>query len=157
MWSVEYHVTTPSCVAMATSAASSAAASSATSSRRQCDGWGPGMLLEDVFKLCRKSNEDILRWLRQELIIRGFTDQDCPRCTEGRMRLVRDASYSKDEMVWKCTIRKCNKKVSVRKGSWLERSHLTLEQILKFSYMWVWRCDQEIIIRVSHGFMLHYC
>ena len=85
--------------------------------------------------------------IQQELIIGDFTDQDCPRCTEGRMRLVRDASYSKDEMVWKCTNRKCNKKVSVRKGSWLEGSHLTLEQILKFSYMWVWRCDQEFIMR----------
>ena len=28
------------------------------------------MLLEDVFELCRKS-KDILRWLRQELIIIG--------------------------------------------------------------------------------------
>ena len=27
------------------------------------------MLLEDVFELCRKSKEDILRWLQQELII----------------------------------------------------------------------------------------
>ena len=50
MWSVEYHVTTPSCVAMVTSDASSAAASSsATSSRHQCVGRAPGMLLEDVF------------------------------------------------------------------------------------------------------------
>ena len=81
MWSVEYQVTTPSTisiVAMATSAVSSAAAraaassssSSATSSRRQCVGRAPGMLLEDVFELCRKS-KDILRWLRQELIIIG--------------------------------------------------------------------------------------
>ena len=66
MWSVEYPVTTPLCVAMATS--------SATSSRRQCVGWAPGMLLEDVFELCRKSMEDILRWLRRELIIGDFTD-----------------------------------------------------------------------------------
>ena len=54
MWSVEYNVTTPSCIAMVTSAASSSAAassSSATSSRRQCVGWAPGMLLEDVFEL----------------------------------------------------------------------------------------------------------
>ena len=62
MWSVEYHVTTPSCVAMATSAASSSSAaassssaaassSSATSSRHQCVGRAPGMLLEDVFEL----------------------------------------------------------------------------------------------------------
>ena len=59
-------MTTPSCIAMATSAASSSAAassSSATSSRRQCVGQAPGMLLEDVFELCRKSKEDILKWL----------------------------------------------------------------------------------------------
>ena len=152
-------MTTPSCVAMATSAASSSAAASSSSatSHRQCVGRAPGMLLGDIFELCGKSKEDILRWLRRQLIIGDFTDQDYPRCTEGWMRLVRYASYSKDEMVWKCTNRKCNKKVSVRKGSWLEGSHLTLEQIFMFSYMWVWRCDQEFIMRVSHGFMLHYC
>ena len=55
MWSVEYHVTTPLCIAMATSAASSSAASSATSSRRQCVGRAPGMLLEDIFQLCRRA------------------------------------------------------------------------------------------------------
>ena len=49
MWSVEYHVITPSCVAMATSAASSAAASA--TSHRQSVGRAPGMLLEDVFEL----------------------------------------------------------------------------------------------------------
>ena len=122
-------------------------APSATSSRRQCVGWAPGMLFEDVFELCRKSKEDILRWLRRVLIIGDYTDQDCPRCTEAQMRLFRDASYSKDEMVWKCTNRKCSKKVSVRKGSWLGGSHLMLEEILKLSYMWVWRCDQEFILR----------
>ena len=83
MWSVEYQVTTPSTisiVAMATSAvsssavsssaaaASSSAASSSATSRCQCVGRAPGMLLEDVFELCRKS-KDILRWLLQELII----------------------------------------------------------------------------------------
>ena len=52
----------------AASAAASSAASSATS-RRQCVGRAPGMLFEDVFELCSKSKEDILRWLQQELII----------------------------------------------------------------------------------------
>ena len=71
MWSVEYQVTTLSTisiVAMATSAVSSAAASAAVTStsatsRCQCVGRAPGMLLEDVFELCRKSKENILRWL----------------------------------------------------------------------------------------------
>ena len=69
-------MTTPSTISiMATSAvssaaaASSAAASSSATSRCQCVGRAPGMLLEDVFELCRKSKEDILRWFLQELII----------------------------------------------------------------------------------------
>ena len=86
MLPVEYHVTTLLFVTMSTSGASSC---------HQCVGWAPGMLLEDVFELCRKS-KDILRWLRWELIVGDFTAQDCAGCTEGQMRLVRDASYSKD-------------------------------------------------------------
>ena len=58
-----------SAVSSSAAASSSAASSSATSSRRQCVGRAPGMLFEDVFELCRKSKEDILRWLRQKLII----------------------------------------------------------------------------------------
>ena len=56
--------------AVSSSAAARAAASSSSSatSRCQCVGRAPGMLLEDVFELCRKS-KDILRWLRKELII----------------------------------------------------------------------------------------
>ena len=45
MWLVKNHVTTPLCVAMATSAASSSATSCC-----QCVGRVPGMLLEDVFE-----------------------------------------------------------------------------------------------------------
>ena len=65
----------------------------------------------------------------------------------GRLRLTKDTSYSKEAMIWKCTNRKCNKKVSVRKGSWLEGSHMSLEQILLFTYMWVWKFEQQIIMR----------
>lgn len=106
-----------------------------------------GWILEDVFDLCRKSKEDIGKWLRREGIIGDFQDHDCPNSCGGKLRLVKDASYSKDEYVYKCTNRKCNKKVSVRKGSWFESSHMTLEQVLKFTYMWVWRCEQQFIMR----------
>ena len=95
-----------------------------------------------------RKKEEIGKWLRREGIIGDFKDYDCPNsCDGGKLRLVRDASYSKDEYVWKCTNRKCNKKVSVRKGSWFEGSHMTLEQMILFTYMWVWLCEQQFIMR----------
>ena len=48
-----------SSAAAAAFSSSAAASSSATSSRCQCVGRAPGMLLVDVFELCRKSKEDI--------------------------------------------------------------------------------------------------
>ena len=107
-----------------------------------------GMLLFDVYDLCKKGKEEIGKSLQREGIIGDFKDYDCPNsCDGGKLRLVRDASYSKDEYVWKCTNRKCNKKVSVRKGSWFEGSHMTLEQMILFTYMWVWLCEQQFIMR----------
>ena len=66
-----------------------------------------------------------------------FQDMDCPSCHSGRLRLVKDASYSKDGYCFKCCDRSFNKKVSIRKGSWFEGSHLTLEQVLKLTYVGV--------------------
>ena len=62
---------------------------------------------------------------------------DCPSCHTGRLRLVKDASYSKDGYVFKCSIHSCSKKVSIKKGSWFEGSHMTLEQVLKLTYVGV--------------------
>ena len=106
-----------------------------------------GMILEDVFDLCRKDKGEIGKWLRRHEVIGNFQDMDCPSCHSGRLRLVKDASYSKDGYCFKCCDRSCNKKVSIRKGSWFEGSHMTLEQVLKLSYMWVWKCDQQFIMR----------
>ena len=95
------------------------------------------MLLQDIYALCQKEVE-LLLWLRQKQVIGDFTDENCGKCLTGRLRFVQDALYSKDGYIWRCVNRKCNAKVSVRKGSWFERSHSSLEQIMKLTYMWVW-------------------
>ena len=106
-----------------------------------------GMKLDDIYAICSKPKEDIGKWLRREGVLGDFTDHDCPKCSKGRMRLTRDTSYSRDVMVWKCSDRTCNKKVSIRKGTWFEGSHLALEQILKLTYYWVWHCEHTFIMR----------
>ena len=69
---------------------------SSTSSR------APGMILEDVFELCRRDKGEIGKWLRRLEVIGDFQDMDCPSCHSGRLRLVKDASYSKDGYCFKC-------------------------------------------------------
>ena len=63
------------------------------------------------------------------------------------MRIVRDTSYKSDGKVWRCSNRTCNAKVSIRKGSWFEGSHLTLEQVLKLTYLWVWKSSEAFTMR----------
>uniref|UniRef100_A0A1X7VJP2 Uncharacterized protein n=1 Tax=Amphimedon queenslandica TaxID=400682 RepID=A0A1X7VJP2_AMPQE len=109
------------------------------------------MILDDIYALCYKPKEDIGKWMGREGVLGNFTDHDCPKCSNGRMRLARDASYSRDLMVWKCLDHKtCNKKVSIRRGTWFERSHLSLEQILKLTYYWVRHIKQALIMRECH-------
>uniref|UniRef100_A0A1X7UDT3 Uncharacterized protein n=1 Tax=Amphimedon queenslandica TaxID=400682 RepID=A0A1X7UDT3_AMPQE len=92
-----------------------------------------GMTLDDIQAICYKPKEEIGKWLRREGVLGDFTDQDCPKCGNGRMRLARDASYSRDLMVWKSSDHKTCNKVNIRRGTWFERSHLSLEQILKLT------------------------
>uniref|UniRef100_A0A1X7UMI0 Uncharacterized protein n=1 Tax=Amphimedon queenslandica TaxID=400682 RepID=A0A1X7UMI0_AMPQE len=90
----------------------SSSASTSAKPKRECVGLASGMILEDVFNICRKSKEYVLKWFRREGIIGDVQDYDCPSCgCSGNMRLMKDSSYSKDTMVWKCSNRKCNKKV----------------------------------------------
>ena len=57
-----------------------------------------GMTLDDIYAICYKPKEDIAKWLRREGVLGDFADHDCPKCGNGRMRLARDASYSRDLM-----------------------------------------------------------
>ena len=78
-----------------------------------------GMRINDIYCICSKPKEEIGKWLRREGVLGNFTDHDCPKGGNGRMRLTKDSSYSQNLMVWKCSDRPCNK----RKGSWCEGSH----------------------------------
>uniref|UniRef100_A0A1X7U6Z0 Uncharacterized protein n=1 Tax=Amphimedon queenslandica TaxID=400682 RepID=A0A1X7U6Z0_AMPQE len=54
-------------------------------------------------------------------------------------------------MVWKCSdCKSCNKKASIRRGTWFERSHLSLEQVLQLTYCWVRHIEQAFIMGECH-------
>lgn len=61
--------------------------------------------------------------------------------------LVKDKSLSKDGVVRRCSNRLCNKKTSVREGSWFSGSHLLLKQAVKRTYYWVYELPGGFISR----------
>ena len=59
------------------------------------------------------------------------------------MKLIK-TSVSIDRHVFECS---CEKIRSVRSGSWLERSHLSLVQVLTFINLWIDNCQMITIQR----------
>ena len=80
-------------------------------------------------------------------LIGNFTDEDCVKCIHGKIRLVKDASYSKDKACWRCSNRQCNSKISIRRGTWFESSHLSMSQVLELTYFWVYECTEKLVMR----------
>jgi hypothetical protein len=98
---------------------------------------------DDIYEIC-KYRRFLIDWLYGKGLLGNF---NCVYdiCGEGSFRLVEDSSYSKDDFVWRCTDRKCNKKISIREGSWFSKSHLLLEQIVKITYYWIYDLPGDFI------------
>ena len=99
---------------------------------------------DDIYEIC-KERRFLIDWLQGRGLLGDFSGI-CECCFEGKVKLVEDKYYSKDGVVWRCTNRKCNKKVSIREGSWFSGSHL-LEQIVKLTYYWVYSLPNDHISR----------
>ena len=85
-------------------------------------------------------------WCKKEGLI--ASSYICPKCQEP-MKMVQSNSQNRcsDGFVWKCR-RRINKvrhevERSIRSGSWFENSNLTLEEILKLTYMWTQNVEQQ--------------
>ena len=100
---------------------------------------------DDIYEIC-KERRFLIDWLQGRGLL-GDLSGICECCFEGKGKLVEDKSYSKDGVVWRCTNRKCNKKVSIREESWFSGSHLLLEQIVKLTYYWVYSLPKDHISR----------
>ena len=101
--------------------------------------------LKDLGRIC-ENVEVLIDWLIQLNLLLNLKDCVCKFCDFGHFGLRRDTSFSRDCYVWRCSNKKCHKKVSIRRGSWFENHNLTLEQILYHTYFWVYKCNQEFVI-----------
>ena len=89
--------------------------------------------------------EMFIHWLMDEGLI--AKERLCPMCEEG-MTLTRCADRS-DLFRWECRKQEKGKRhkaeISIRKGSWFEKSKMTLEEIVKLTYWWCQDLDQSQI------------
>ena len=96
---------------------------------------------DDVYAITRDTFSLIL-WLQEKGVISNFGG-DCVRCFEGKLTLKKDTSHGKDGYIWRCTKKECGYKISVRAGSWFENSNLSLQQVVKLTYYWVYKARQD--------------
>ena len=58
-----------------------------------------------------------------------------------------DKIYSSDCVLWRCSHSKCRNKISLREKSWFSGIHLSLDQVIKLIYYWVYKLPLEFIAR----------
>jgi len=68
----------------------------------------------------------------------------CDSCGHGRISLRQDKTRC-DGQRWRCTNRKCNVHIPLRKDSFFSHSHLSLAQIVQVIYYWTYKYPQHIV------------
>ena len=101
------------------------------------------LVYDDIYEITRDTF-DLILWLQDKGVIGNFGG-DCVRCLEGRITLKKDSSYGKDGYLWRCTKKECGYKISLRAGRWFENSNLTLQQVVKLTYYWVYKTRQDTV------------
>ena len=96
-------------------------------------------------KIC-SSKERLNFWLREKELLGDFGGL-CFVCSKRKLCIRFDPSFRKDKVCWRCSNGKCNKKLSIRAGSWFSKSNLLLEQIVKFTFYWVYKCPADFVAR----------
>lgn len=82
-----------------------------------------------------------ISWIMERGLI--AKERFCPTCSSA-MKMVPSSDRS-DGCKWQCCLDRHKKEVSLRKGSWFEKSNFTLEEILEFTYLWCQGMEQSSI------------
>ena len=84
----------------------------------------------DLIRDLGETAEETIRWCQQHGLI--AVRKNCVECGREMTMVNRDG---KDGKVWQCG-RPCRKRVSIRHGTFFDKSNLTLEKIVRFIYLW---------------------
>ena len=102
------------------------------------------MRIQDLSVLCA-DQKALLRWCFDQQILGQLQGKPCNRegC-EGTISFRVDNSR-KDQHVFKCTIKKCTFKKSIRHNSFFDNSKLSIPTILILTYWWVHKQTSKYI------------
>lgn len=100
--------------------------------------------LKEIFLICADAKE-LIHWLIGLSVLINLEGKTCVNCDNGKFGLRKDSSYSSDGFVWRCSNKSCNKKISIRTGSWFEKHKLTLEKVLLITYFWVYKASESFV------------
>ena len=84
------------------------------------------------------------QWLRFNGLL--YRDKYCDNC--GEVMIEKLVNSHKDGIMWRCPRNGCQKRISIRKDSFIEGSHLKL-MILRIMFYWAW---QKPTIDVNRDF-----
>ena len=75
--------------------------------------------------------QECIRWCRQYGLL--ATQMVCPTCRRHCIEQALDRAV--DGVTWRCPVKACKKRFSIRHGSFFEKSHLQLWQLLGLTYL----------------------
>ena len=78
------------------------------------------------------NRQECMRWCCQYGLL--ATQIICPTCNRHCREQALDRTV--DGVTWRCPVKVCKKRISIRYGSFFEKSHLRLWQILGLTYLW---------------------
>ncbi|XP_023243634.1 uncharacterized protein LOC111641662 [Centruroides sculpturatus] len=98
--------------------------------------------LQDLFLVTQNKQESI-RWAMDNGLLKKQRICENGRCVGvNAMRL--EETDRTDGLVWRCSAgRACRKKISIRKDSFFENSHLPVSKILQLAYLWAFQLDKQ--------------
>jgi len=92
------------------------------------------MTLQDFFTdvACRDDKQKTIEWLRHHGLLAN--EMMCPVCQK-KMRQ-QTVVRSNEGVKWRCRNRECRRTLNIRKGSFFEASHITLERLMTIIFLW---------------------
>ncbi|XP_067659400.1 uncharacterized protein [Haliotis asinina] len=108
------------------------------------------MVYDDLYELCRDERK-LMDWLEAFGLIGDFSGK-CVKCESGSMGKRKDSSRS-EGYVWRCSNKKCNQKIVARRDSWFFKSHLSISEIMKLTFYWVYQVRENFVkVQLRLGF-----
>ncbi|XP_065652863.1 uncharacterized protein LOC136080179 [Hydra vulgaris] len=87
--------------------------------------------LPEIGRRFKNNDTECIRWCREFGLL--AINMICPRCN---IQCNEQNCHNVDGKIWRCMQKQCKKKISIRVGSFFERSQLKLWQIIGITYIW---------------------